>query len=193
MSDALRLFFAARISVAAVEDLVHLVESMQPVARSAGAQVRWLAPESYHITLKYLGYARSEVEPALREAVDGIADTLVGGQISVHGVGAFPVDKKAKVLWAGLDDRSGCLKDLAQRLDTVCEGLGFPADKRPFVPHVTLARLTKAADVTSVLLPFSEDRFRKTRIDRLALMHSETRPSGAVYKARADWPLPVPK
>ncbi len=191
-TDAVRLFFGVRISVAAVDDLVHLVESMQPVARASSLPVRWLGAETYHLTLKFIGWTRPEVEPALRDVGAKVAASATGFQIGMRSVGAFPSPKKATVVWAGVEDSGARLAKLAGEIDEQTKELGFAAEARAFHPHVTIARLKKTADVAALLLPFSEDRFRKSRIDRLVLFRSETKPSGAEYQSRAEWPFSVP-
>ncbi|MBT8493473.1 MAG: RNA 2',3'-cyclic phosphodiesterase [Deltaproteobacteria bacterium] len=189
VTDARRLFLGVRISLGAIEDMVRTVESMQPVARSADLAVRWLAPESYHITLKFLGWTKKEVEPVLREAVGQAVAGSKPFDLTLKGLGAFPSPKKARVVWAGVDRGKDELVQLARSLDGAAAELGFEPEKRELVPHVTFGRLKNSSDTTGLLLPFSEDRFRKTRVNRVVLFESVTHSKGAEYNSRAEWAL----
>ena len=186
---AKRLFFGVRISLGAVQDLAALVESMQPLARAEKLDVRWLAPATYHITLKFLGWAKSEVVPAVRESFDGAFADVEPFGVTMRGVGAFASEKKARVLWAGIDRGTDELKELAERIDARAAELGFEREKRAFHPHVTFARLKNPANASALILPFSEDTFRKTKVDRVVLFESVTKPKGAEYSALAEWRL----
>lgn len=186
---ALRLFVGARISVGGAQDLQSTVESMQPMARAEEMKVRWLSPATYHLTLKFLGWCRPEIEATL---IDVLAPAVAGCdpfRVELSGLGAFPSEKKARVLWAGVAAGAAELSELASRIDAATAELGFPPERRDYHPHVTFARLEPPADASGLILPFSEDRFRASRIDRVVLFQSVTRSSGAEYTARAELPL----
>jgi len=186
---AKRLFIGAHVSLGAVEDIVGLVESMQPLARSESLKVRWLAPATYHITLKFLGWAKAEIVPALVDALDDAFVDLAAFTVSLRGVGAFPSEKKARVLWVGVDQGKSELAALAGRIETRMVELGFPAENRAFHPHVTIARLKDPANAETLVLPFSEDTFRKTKVEQVVLFESITGEKGAEYHALEAWPL----
>jgi len=187
--DAKRLFVGVNVSLGAVEDIAGLVESMQPLARSESLKVRWVAPASYHITLKFLGWAKAEIVPALVDALDDAFADLEPFTVTLRGVGAFPGEKKARVLWVGVDQGREQLSTLAARIEERMVELGFAAETREFHPHVTIARLKGSANAETLVLPFSEDTFRKSRIDEVVLFESVTGPKGAEYQALAAWPL----
>jgi len=60
--------------------------------------------------------------------------------------------------------------------------LGYAAESRPYVPHVTLGRLRESRPLKDVVLPMSEQMFSDTRIDAVTLFESETKSSGSVYR-----------
>jgi 2'-5' RNA ligase len=187
--DKARLFLGAEISTAAVEDLTELVESMQPTARAEALELRWLPPATYHITLKFLGWSQREVVSAIRDVGTEALRGVKGFDFIVHGVGAFPKPEKARVLWAGVDKGADLLSDLAGRLDEATEAIGFPREKRSFHPHVTLARLKAPNDLQRLLLPFSTQVCRKSRLSRVVLFESFLKSSGSQYEKVAHWDL----
>jgi 2'-5' RNA ligase len=117
------------------------------------------------------------VAEAVRRAVAGIGPL----RFRVERLGAFQSTAKATVVWAGVEDAGRALTTLAAALERELVPLGYPAETRPFHPHVTLARLREPASVDSVLLPFAEQVFSETRCDSVTLFESLTKPSGSEY------------
>ncbi len=176
-----RLFIGVRISVPTANALVQCVESLGRRSREAGVDIKWVSPASYHVTLKFLGWTREDTIGAVRDAV-GVAVTGVAGfRFRTSRLGGFPSLDKANVIWAGVEDPAA-LTELAGRIERACVGLGFPAEKRPFHPHVTLGRLKETRAIRDVVLPLSEQMFSDSRIDGVILYESETKSSGSVHR-----------
>ena len=179
-----RLFVGARISVATVNALAAAAQTLARRAREAGVDVKWVPPVNYHVTLKFLGWTRDEAIHAIRDRVVEAAAAGTTARIAFRTtrLGAFPSTDKASVVWAGVEDASGALVDLATRIDLAMEGLGIAREPRPFHPHVTLGRLRETRAVKDVVLPLAEQMFGDTRIEAVSLFESETKSSGSVYK-----------
>jgi RNA 2',3'-cyclic 3'-phosphodiesterase len=186
-SERLRLFIAADLPPDLLEDLNH---SLAPVrARPEVESARWTAPANQHVTLKFLGWVDAE-------ALDGVAGTLAAvatahepSTISLAGLGAFPSERRARVLWVGLDDPAGLLAALAQDLESSLMPLGFEAEQRAFTPHLTLARFKPPASLVGVLSEqprVAEPRFE---VGHLALYRSHLHPKGARYEVLGTIPL----
>jgi 2'-5' RNA ligase len=182
MSDGKRLFVGIRVAVATSNALGGAAETLTRRARDAGVDLRWVAPVNYHVTLKFLGWTRTEAIAAVHDALDEAARGTPRFAIKIARLGAFPSLDKASVLWAGVEEPSGALEALAKRIDERCARLGFAADTRGFHAHVTLARLRETRAVREVVLPLSEQMFGDTRIDAMTLFESETKSSGSVYR-----------
>jgi 2'-5' RNA ligase len=110
----------------------------------------------------------------------------VGFRIRPTGFGAFPSNKKAHVLWSGVDEGSTALSNLAADVEEVLEALGFGREKRRYKPHVTLgrvrgrpARLSGDADVQAPV-------FTARRLD---LVESLLGAGGATYEKLESYPL----
>lgn len=112
--------------------------------RARGYPVRWVAPESIHLTLKFLGEVdavrESEIVGALDRAVEGARRFSMG----LSGFGAFPSVKQPRVLWVGCEGVPP-LELLQDRVEREMERIGFPLEGRPFRPHLTLARAARGA------------------------------------------------
>lgn len=185
----LRLFVAVDLPADVVAALAGQVAPFRD--RVPGA--RWTRPGSWHVTLKFLGGTFPRLVDPVRQAVAGVAtgsDVFVS---ALTAVGAFPSARRARVLWAGLADPDGHLTDLAAALDGALRAWFVP-ERRPFTPHLTLARITPSRDLgehapgllgrSVASAPFA--------VDRLVLYRSRLSPAGAVYEAVEAWPLGGP-
>jgi 2'-5' RNA ligase len=181
VSDGKRLFIGVRVSTQTANALAACAEMLQRRSRDAGVDMKWVAPTNYHVTLKFLGWTRDEAVPAL---VDAVGEALVGVQpfrFRAARLDAFPSLQKASVVWAGVEE-AAAIGDVAERVEAACVRLGWPAEKRAFHAHVTLARLRETRAISDLVLPLSEQMFSDSRVDGVTLFESETKPSGSVYR-----------
>jgi RNA 2',3'-cyclic 3'-phosphodiesterase len=100
---------------------------------------RWVHMEDYHITLAFLGFANQN---QLIEIKDLVAKQLENEKIfslTITKLGTFGMETSPRIFWAGLEV-SKELQDLREKVYTACGQAGFQLEKRPFHPHITLAR-----------------------------------------------------
>jgi len=189
--DGARLFVGAKISMATVAELAGTAEMLARRAQQANLRARWVAPASYHITLKFIGWVRREAAAAIADALTRAVASSKEPPFAFRTVrlGAFPAAAKATVVWAGIEDRGGGLARIAAAIDRELEGVGVAREKRAFHAHVTLGRLREPADVSQVILPFSEQVFSETRLTELTLFESLTKSTGSEYSIAARTPL----
>ncbi len=132
----MRLFAAVPLPGAVREALA----AAQAPLREAGWPVRWVAPESLHLTLRFFG----EVEPGLAEPLgDALASAAAGTgplPLSPLGIEAWPVGRRARLLWLALDPVPA-LELLVHRLESAVANLAVAPSEAAFRPHVTLGRL----------------------------------------------------
>ncbi len=187
----MRLFVGVKLSLEAVADVRERVDAMRAAAEEAGVPVRWVAPATYHVTLKFLGEARPEAVFAIRDAVGEALEDVDAFEFSPVGAGAFPSAARGRVVWIGVDDPAGGLIALASACDRALAPLGFPAEKRAFHPHVTVGRLRQVANVDPVVLACTEQRCSGTLAAKVTLFESQTKSTGSEYVSQATWPLRV--
>ena len=176
-----RLFVGARISVATANALAGAAETLARRARDAGADIRWVPPANYHVTMRFLGWTRAEAVGAVRDALDAAAAGTGPLSFRTARLGAFPSLDRATVVWAGVE-APGPLAELARRIEAACAGLGYRPERRAFHPHVTIGRLRDARAVREVVLPLAEQMFGETALEAITLFESETKSSGSVYR-----------
>jgi 2'-5' RNA ligase len=102
--------------------------------------IRWTRPEQFHVTLKFLGDVPADSLDALEKSAATVCAGFPSLQMSAHGIGFFPSERKPRVLWAGADDVNGQLAELHVELDEALRWLA-PAEKpERFSGHLTLGR-----------------------------------------------------
>jgi 2'-5' RNA ligase len=99
--------------------------------------VRWVNPESLHITLKFIGEQKPEQVEAVRERLRQIKAPSL--EIRFAGYGFFPTARSPRVFWIGIESGPQ-LAHLARDVDAVVAEFGIPREERAFSPHLTLAR-----------------------------------------------------
>ena len=157
----LRLFVAADVPVEVRNALATSIGDWRE--RFPGG--RWVPPENWHMTLKFLGRTWPRLVDWVLETVRVVTAEQVPFDTSVTGLGSFPSKRRARVLWAGLDDGADRFAALAGALDAAL-AREFETEKRAFTPHLTIARFDPPAVVEGELpapppaasTPFAVDR-----------------------------------
>jgi len=99
----------------------------------------WTDEADYHITLLFLGEAQSSQIDALKECLHDRTKALQGSHISLKGFGTFGKKEQPRVLWMGIEhDRH--LTDLYSAVRDCVGANGFEVEKRPYRPHITIAK-----------------------------------------------------
>lgn len=150
---------------------------------------RWLAPETYHVTLAFIGDLDEGAAEQLHEEL-----TTVRGKafaLEINGVGSFESKGKLRALWAGVV-LSEPLAILQGRVVSACVRAGVAVEKRKFKPHVTLARFSEQpskAKLGDWLAAHSLKRLEPSAVTSFVLFQSHLGREGAHYEALERYPL----
>jgi len=156
--------------------------------RAAVPTARWVPPENLHITVRFLGAVRPEQVDEVVAAAGAAAATVGPFPTTLDGVGAFPSPARARVLWAGLDDRPGRMAGLALALDAAFAP-AFRPEVRGFRPHLTVARCDPPAHLPATLAETPIDPV-SFEVVRTVLFESVPARGGPPrYEALAEHPL----
>lgn len=179
-SERLRLFVAVDLP----PDLLGAIDESLTALRSRPevASARWTVPANQHVTLKFLGWVDAGTVDPIAASLATVASSHEPATITVTGLGAFPSERGARVLWAGLDDPAGLLTGLASDLDPALAPLGFEPETRAFTPHLTLARFKPPASVKGVLSEVPRVAEPSFEVVHVALYRSHLHPGGARYE-----------
>ena len=167
------------------EHIAHLRGALPNVRAS------WERAEKLHITLKFLGEIEQRRVEALSRAAARAAESAQGFELGIEGAGAFPPRGLPRVLWLGVSDPSDGLARLQSHLEDECATASFAREKRPFHPHLTIARLRQPEGARQLAALHEQIGFEAQRFDVLGLvvMRSEMGPGGSRYTelARLDF------
>lgn len=136
-------------------------------------------PRNWHITLRFIGECSdADADRIANEITHDLSATP--GRVFVSGLGAFPRSSKASVLYAAIDDHEGLLDHLAALCEAAVRDIGFDAEERPFVPHLTLSRLRPANDLRELIEAFAPFRV-PIAVSAVTLFRSTPSRSGITY------------
>ena len=136
---------------------------------------RLMAPESYHITLSFLGQQPEQRLEAIASAMDRCPCAPFRAALGELGLFA---QRGGGVLWRAVLSPELCR--LQAQLARELEQAGFAQEPRPFQPHITLARrVTLNPETNLAALPVSAQSFG---VEEMVLMHSRLSQQGASYQ-----------
>jgi 2'-5' RNA ligase len=150
---------------------------------------RWVRPESFHLTLRFIG----EVDEARVEDIDSALKRIRAPRFEIffEGVDFFGKDRKPHTLFAGVK-RNAALTNLHAKVERAVVSAGLPPDGRKFSPHVTLARLRPRAALDRLggfVAANAHFRAGPAPIGYFVLFSSFLSRSGAIYSPEAAYPL----
>jgi 2'-5' RNA ligase len=176
----MRLFVGIALSAGTLAELAPLVTQIKPKVTGW----RWSEPESWHITLQFLGATGVDQYSRLIAQLRAIRSPKVPVQLGGLGVfdrtGIFFVDVQV----------SPQLADLQKLVTSATAPCGFVAESRPYHPHITLARFegkNRAQNLPDTSAPAPQ--FSGFVASEFLLYESVLAPAGDRYAVRGRFPL----
>ena len=168
----MRLFYGLGFGPAALREMAAVQERL--ARRAPGA--RFPGPDALHLTLAFLGEVEDRRLPDALAVLGELSPTPLALRFS--RVGNF--SREAGGLWVLEPEDCPGLLALESRLERALEKAGLPFARRPFRPHVTLARRVSfpgGDPAEEELLP----RPIQAACGAVTLWRSQLRPQGALY------------
>jgi 2'-5' RNA ligase len=187
LNDDPRLFVAVPLTEAATTAVSAVVEPIR-AAEPEGRGVRWVRLDGLHLTLRFLGPTPEARVADLAAAVADVAAAARPFTVTIRGAGSFPPTGRPRTIWLDVRDGIEPLEGLAARLDDRLADAGWQPDRRPFRPHLTLARAdgVRAGPATvAALTAAAADLAIESLIERIVLFESITGSGRARYVERA--------
>ena len=190
----MRLFVALDID----SEIRRRIGEFRNQMRTLAPDVRWVGPETFHVTLQFLG--ESEKLDEIRAALQQVKGTAV--PMAFRSAGFFPNPKSPRVFWVGIESDEH-LQELANSIGAALKPLGFERDAGPYKPHLTLARAGSGRPkpvrgeqcapgllaVRAKLESLAPVEFGRMTTREFCLYESKLSPTGAQYAKMARYSL----
>jgi 2'-5' RNA ligase len=180
---SVRLFVAldldddARRAIAALQ---------QRVLNALGAErsFKIVDPAHMHLTLAFLGEIAEPSVPAIVDTLSANID-LRPFAAAFQGLGAFPPRGAPRILWLGVEEGATQIGDVQRKVADRLTRLGVALERRPFHPHLTLARWRSSLpiDRPRALAADPHAMVARVAVDHATLYQSRLSPAGPTYTA----------
>jgi 2'-5' RNA ligase len=185
MAEQIRSFIAFEMEN---EQVLNRLSAVQKLLIETGADLRLVAPQNIHITIRFLG----GISPALVEKVYEAMKTVKFRPfiVQIRGLGVFPNINYPRVVWAGMTDGVEQLRSIFLQLEPKIRALGFEADAYGFSPHLTIARVKSGANkqrLAELVTNRKDYEFGIIKADCLRLKKSQLSPKGPTYSTLKEF------
>jgi 2'-5' RNA ligase len=148
---------------------------------------RWIDPENYHLTLRFIGDVDGDIGREVMQILGGVrraAFEIVLDRLDQFG------GKKPRAVFAGANPNPLPLELQAEH-ERLLQRMGLPPEQRKYAPHVTLARLrdSSAHQVAEYLASRAPFRTPPFPVRRFVLFSSRASTGGGPYVVEAAYPL----
>jgi RNA 2',3'-cyclic 3'-phosphodiesterase len=180
----MRLFTGLDLPPDVVAKLDELLRRLKPTA-----PINWSPLANLHITTKFIG---EWPEPRLDELHAALKAMPAHEPIpvAIRRLGFFPNPHSPRNFWCGI--QAPGLDRLAADTDTATSALGITSEKRPFSPHLTLARIKEKIELQPLreaIAALDSLDFGEFEARSWFLYRSTLKPTGSVYTKLAEFPL----
>ena len=148
---------------------------------------RWIDPENYHITLRFIG----DVDDAFAHDIASLLDKVNRRAFDLRFEGLAPFGgRKPRAVVAAVTPAQPLLEVQAEH-ERLMQRIGLDPEGRKYTPHVTLARLRDSSSVQVADYLSARGYFRTAafRVSRFVLFSSRASVGGGPYVVEASYPL----
>lgn len=188
----IRSFLAIDIPHPIIKKIGSVLETLS----SSPGDVKWVKPESIHITLKFFGNIEKKDIDRVGSRMESVAFLKNPFFLRIAGMGAFPNSRSPRVIWLGVEEKGDQLTTILRELEKNFTDMGFKPEKRPFNPHLTLGRIKSSRgrrDISQVLDNDADKDFGSFAVKSLVLFGSNLTPRGAIHTKLKTVDLPFKK
>ncbi len=155
------------------------------------APIRWTAERNLHVTLWFFGNVDGPAHARLAAAMS-VPWLVPAFGAAVGGAGAFPPSGPPRIVWLGLQHGGDSFAALHRELTPRVVRLGFPAERRPYHPHITIGRVkgtTRDSARIRAVLPAIATPAQAFEVRSVTLFHSQLSSRGSAYEPLLRVPL----
>lgn len=190
VSEKIRCFLAVEISDAVRRAAAEVVGNLRKGIQFTKARPSWARIDNQHFTVLFLGTRPPEEVEGFKTALGDLPGAIAPFRVEVGGLGVFPNERNPKVLWLGVSDGGDGFQALHKAVIGRLQKTGFEPERRPFHPHLTLARIKSyrgVAEMMDVVKSHRDAACGEFTASALTLFRSQLHPAGAIYTPLAHW------
>lgn len=177
-----RLFVAVPLTAEIKGQITPLREEL----KASGADLKLVAVENLHFTLKFLGEVD---ESRISEIVEQLSSfSPKPFFLSLRGVGVFPSREKINVIWMGIESTEliALMKEINPTLNYIRK------EEREETPHLTIARVKSGKNkeqLQKLVEKYKNTLFGEMMVDKIILYESELGKEGPRYTVVQEFEL----
>lgn len=158
---------------------VEIGKSQQDL-KKAGVQARWVQPKIAHLTLAFLGSITPDKVKPIGEIMSEAAHQISPAAFYLNKIGCFPDPNKARIIHLELGGDLDKLNLLVTKIRKGLKKQKIWFDEKPFRPHLTLGRIRKRRNLTSII---KGAKVKKSEFigQKISLYQSSLTTTGPVY------------
>ena len=186
--ETIRTFIAVELP----KEIHDKLQQIQNDFRASMPDVRWNKPGNVHLTLKFLGDVQLSRIDRITSSLMDIAGQFSPFTMSLAGMGAFPNPRKPRIVWVGVENGADTLVEIANSIEASMKQLGFPREKRPFRPHLTVGRIRQLKNPEAMTRALEQSRvgeLGRFTVEKICFIRSQLDPAGSIYTTLAEAPL----
>lgn len=180
--ELIRTFIALEIDNKIKE---RIIEVQDRIKQTNSLKGKWVPPNNLHLTLKFLGDTKPKLIEQIKDKIIECAKNECAATCSLSHIGAFPNERSARIIWAGIEDANSQIIELAKKLEESIFRLGFEKEKRDFKTHITFCRTKQILDHNKLktILDEINSNFEPQEfvISKITLFESNLTPKGPIY------------
>jgi len=187
----MRCFIAVDIDEKLRKAIADLQRQLAEKANFSKKDVKWVTPETMHLTLKFLGEVKDNQIVEVCNAVRDAAAQNKRFELDIESVGHFG-GRSARVLWVGTGAGSDDLLRLQADIEQQLNAAGWPRETRGFSGHLTLCRIKNSkAGVKLAQLSegYKDIKLGTISVDSVVVYQSQLRPTGPIYTVLGNYKL----
>ena len=185
----MRTFVAVELDDDCRDKLVRAIGDL----KRAASGVRWVKPDSLHVTLKFIGEMKPTDLPVAIDCLQEAARAVEPFTMSVAGLSGFPPRGTPRVVHVHADGPGDVFERMHKAVEQgLAEELGVSPENRKYIPHITLGRVKnrgKCPPLETMKEAVADDDFGEVNVGSFVLMESDLQPDGAVYTVLHRFPL----
>lgn len=190
MGENIRSFLAVEISPEVRRATTELSEKLQKGAQFTKARPSWTNPDNFHFTIVFLGERSANQVERVKRLMGDLPEIIAPFEVQIGGLGAFPNMRNPRIVWIGVQKGGVEFGQLYDAVVRRLQRIRFQPDKRPYHPHLTLARLRAKRgmeELMDIVRSHSNAECGSYTAAGLTLFKSQLDPRGAIYTPLAHY------